>query len=312
MKLDPSSYPSLIWFSHVAHHGSFTKAADHLGITRAALSQHVKSLEQLLGVRLLNRTTRSMSLTEEGRKLLEVLTPALDSIERVVTDLQEAHDEPSGMIRINTSRVAANLLLVPVIDQFLQRHPKVKVEIAINDGFTNIISDAMDVGIRLGESLDEGMVAIPVSPVITPAIVASPDYLKRHGYPTTPNELTGHNCLAYRFSTSGAIDRWQFHSPEDDKRVVHFEPDGNAIFNDDDNMIQAALNGVGLMKHLDLCIADQLKAGTLVRVLDPWCKPFPGFYLYVSSRENMPAKIRALINFLTEQRQQLSQLTRTL
>ena len=305
MSLDASLYPSMVWFSHVAQHGSFTKAADQLGITRAALSQHVKSLEQQLGVRLLNRTTRSMSLTEEGQKLLETLIPSLNSIERVVTELREAHDEPSGMIRINTSRVAANLLLVPVIDQFLERYPRVRVEISINDGFSSIISEGMEVGIRLGESLDEGVVAIPISPAITPAIVASSDYLNTHGYPRAPEDLPTHNCLAYRFSSSGAIDHWQFSHVDNLSRSVEFEPIGNAIFNDDENMVEAALNGVGLIKHLDLCVEKYLHEGSLVRVLEEWCQPFPGFYLYVPSREHMPAKIRALIDFLTEQRSQL-------
>ena len=308
MALDSSLYSSMIWFSNVAQHGGFTKAADHLGVTRAALSQHVKSLEEQLGVRLLNRTTRSMSLTEEGQKLLDVLTPSFDSIERVVTELREAHDEPSGMIRINTSRVAANLLLIPVLDQFLEKFPKVRVEVSINDGFSSIISDGMDVGIRLGESLDEGMVAIPISPAITPTIAASPSYLDIYGYPNTPEDLVDHNCLAYRFSSSGAIDRWKFQHSNDRERTLEFEPIGNAIFNDDENMIKAALNGVGLMKHLDLCIEPHLNEGRLVKVLEDWCQSFPGFYLYVSSRENMPAKIRALIDFLLEQRGQFSKL----
>lgn len=308
MALDSSLYSSMIWFSHVAQHGGFTKAADHLGVTRAALSQHVKSLEEQLGVRLLNRTTRSMSLTEEGQKLMDVLTPSFDSIERVVTELREAHDEPSGMIRINTSRVAANLLLIPVLDQFLEKFPKVRVEVSINDGFSSIISDGMDAGIRLGESLDEGMVAIPISPAITPTIAASPSYLDIYGYPNTPEDLVDHNCLAYRFSSSGAIDRWKFQHSNDRERTLEFEPIGNAIFNDDENMIKAALNGVGLMKHLDLCIEPHLNEGRLVKVLEDWSQSFPGFYLYVSSRENMPAKIRALIDFLLEQRGQFSKL----
>lgn len=304
MALDSSLCSSMVWFSQVAQHGGFTKAADHLGVTRAALSQHVKSLEEQLGVRLLNRTTRSMSLTEEGQKLMDVLTPSFDSIERVVTELREAHNEPSGMIRINTSRVAANLLLIPVIDRFLERYPKVRVEVSINDGFSSIISEGMDVGIRLGESLDEGMVAIPISPSITPTIAASPNYLETYGYPKTPEDLVTHNCLAYRFSSSGAIDRWKFKHHSDLERTVEYEPNGNAIFNDDENMIKAAINGVGIMKHLDLCIEQHLHEGRLVKVLSDWCQPFPGFYLYVSSRENMPAKIRALIDFLLEQRDQ--------
>ncbi|MHA3902994.1 LysR family transcriptional regulator [Castellaniella sp. WN] len=300
--MEPSLLPALAWFVRVARHRSFTKAALEMDVSRAALSQHLKALEQRLNVRLLNRTTRNMSLTEEGQRLFDTLRPALAAIERAVAESGEAQAEPAGLIRINTSRIAARLLLEPRLDEFLARHPRVRLELVMDDGFSNIVAEGMDAGIRLGESLAEHMVAVPVTPRLRMAIVGSPAYFERHGLPVTPADLMRHNCLPYRFTSSGAIDRWTFAAPgaRDDSFV--FEPQGNAVFNDVDSMLHATLRGVGLMQHLDLCVAPHLADGSLVRVLEPWCRPFPGFFLYVPSRAQMPAKIRALVDFLVEQR----------
>lgn len=306
MPIEPSLLSSLTWFAHIARHRSFTKAATEMEVTRAALSQHLKGLEERLGVRLLNRTTRDMSLTEEGRRLLDVVQPALTAIERAVSELGEAHEEPSGLIRMNSSRIAARLLIEPYLGEFLARYPKLRLELVMNDGFSNIVADGMDAGLRLGASLDEHMVAVPVTPPIEMAIVGSPAYFARHGLPGTPADLTRHNCLAYRFTSSGTIDRWSFAAPDADEHTVVFEPKGSAVFNDDENMLYAALQGVGLIKYLDVCVREHLADGRLVRVLEPWCRPFPGFYLYVPSRAQMPAKTRALMDFLIERRERLA------
>ncbi len=304
MPIEPSLLPALAWFAHIARHRSFTKAAAEMEVSRAALSQQLKALEQQLNVRLLHRTTRDMSLTEEGQRLFDALQPALASIERAVVELGETHAEPAGLIRVNTSRVAARLLLEPGMGEFLARFPKLRLELVMNDGFSNIVAEGLDAGIRLGESLDEHMVAVPVTPMLEMAIVGSPAYFARHGVPQAPADLMRHNCLAYRFTSSATIDRWSFTSPETQGHTVVFEPQGNAVFNDDDSMLRAALQGVGLVQHIDLCVRHHLASGTLVRVLKPWCKPFPGFYLYVPSRAQMPAKIRALMDFLIAQREQ--------
>lgn len=306
MPIKPSLVASLTWFAHIARHRSFTKAAAELEVTRAALSQHLKNLEQQLNVRLLNRTTRNMSLTDEGQRLLEVLQPALTAVERAVSELGEAHETPSGLIRMNCSRVAARLLIEPHLSDFLARYPKLRLELVLNDGFSNIVADGMDAGIRLGESLDEHMVAVPVTPPVEMAIVGSPAYLDRYGIPESPSDLMQHNCLAYRFTSSGTIDRWTFTAPDADERTVVFEPKGSAVFNDDENMLNAALQGVGLIKHLDLCVRQQIADGRLVRILAPWSRPFPGFYLYIPSRAQMAAKIRALMDFLIDRREQLA------
>lgn len=306
MPLAPSLVSSLTWFAHIARNRSFTKAATEMDVTRAALSQHLKGLEQHLNVRLLNRTTRDMSLTEEGRRLLDVLQPALTAIERAVAELGETQVEPSGLIRMSSSRVAARLLIEPHMSELLARCPKLRLELVMDDGFTNIVAEGLDAGIRLGESLDDGMVAVPVTPPLRYAIVGSPAYFERHGMPEAPADLMRHNCLAYRFTSSGTIDRWSFTSPDAEGRTVVFEPQGNAVFNDDESMLRGALQGVGLVQHIDLCVRQHLAEGTLVRVLAPWCRPFPGFFLYVPSRAQMPAKIRALMDFLGEKREQLA------
>lgn len=310
MPIEASLVSSLTWFAHIARHRSFTKAAMEMEVTRAALSQHLKGLEQHLNVRLLNRTTRDMSLTEEGQRLLDVLQPALTAIERAVADIGEAHLEPMGLIRMNSSRVAARLLIEPHMGSFLARHPRLRLELVMDDGFSNIVAEGLDAGIRLGESLDEHMVAVPITPPLEMAIVGSPAYFKRYGMPETPADLMKHNCLAYRFTSSGTIDRWSFTSPDETNRTVVFEPQGNAVFNDDDSMLRAAVQGVGLVQHIDLCVRRHLADGSLVRVLAAWCPPFPGFYLYVPSRSQMPAKTRALMGFLVEQRELLMQLDR--
>lgn len=305
MAIEPSLLASLTWFAHIARHRSFTKAARELEVTRAALSQHLKGLEQQLNVRLLNRTTREMSLTEEGQRLLNVLQPALTAVERAVAELGETHTEPSGLIRMNSSRVAARLLVEPHMGEFLARYPRLRLELVMDDGFSNIVAEGLDAGIRLGESLDEHMVAVPITPPLEMAIVGSPAYFDRHGLPETPADLMQHNCLAYRFTSSGTIDRWSFTSPDAEAHTVVFNPQGNAVFNDDDSMLRAALQGVGLVQHIDLCVRQHLDSGALVRALAPWCRPFPGFYLYVPSRAQLPAKTRVLMDFLIEKRRLL-------
>lgn len=302
MSINPSLLPALAWFVHIARHRSFTKAATEMEMSRAALSQHLKGLEQQLNVRLIHRTTRDMSLTEEGQRLFEALAPALKMIDVAVTELGEVQSAPSGLIRVNASRIAARTLLEPHLGEFLARFPGLRLEMVLNDGFANIIADGADVGIRLGESLDEHMVAVPITPRIEMAVVGSPAYFKRYGIPQTPNELSHHNCLAYRFTSSGTLDRWSFTTPNGDCHTQVFEPRGSVVFNDDESMLKAAIQGVGLIKYLDICVREQLASGELVRVLQPWCQSFPGFYLYAPTRAQMPAKVRALIDFLAEKR----------
>lgn len=300
--MDPSKLPSLAWFAHIAHHGSFTKAAAEMGVSRAALSQNLKTLEEQLNVKLIYRTTREMSLTEEGQRLFDQLRPALGAIEQAVRGVGEANAAPSGILRVNTSRIAARNLVEPHLAEFFTRYPQLRLELVMDDGFSNIIADGCDAGIRMGESLAANVVAVPISPMLEMAVVAAPEYFKRHGVPATPADLAKHDCVAYRHTSSGAIFRWEFSSPGANGHSFVVEPQGTLITNDDDSMIRAALQGAGLVQHVDIAVRRQLSDGSLVRVLREWCKPFAGFYLYVPSRDRMPPKVRAFRDFLIEKR----------
>lgn len=304
--MDPTLLPSLAWFALIAHHRSFTRAAAEMGVSRAALSQNLKALEQRLNAKLLYRTTRDMSLTEEGQRLFDSLRPALGSIELAVRGMSETDAEPAGLLRVNTSRIAAKTFVEPHLGEFLARHPQLRMELVMDDGLANIVADGCDAGIRLGESLAEHVVAVPITPMLEMAVVGSPDYFKRHGMPKTPADLVKHNCLCYRHTSSGAIFRWEFTSPEVEGHDFVIEPHGTLITNDDDGMVRAALQGVGLVQHMSIAVQRYLQDGSLVRVLQDWCKPFPGFYLYVPSRQQMPAKVRALMDFLVEKRDVLA------
>ncbi len=301
MTLDTSLLPSLVWFARVVRHRSFTKAAAEFDVSRVAVSLHIKSLEEKLQVRLLHRTTRDMSLTDDGLRLWSSIQPALQAIEQAVVQMNDARDEPSGVIRLNSSRVAARTLVEPHLAEFLALYPQLTVEIVLDDGFSNIIADGMDAGIRRGESVAEHMVAVPISPPLGFAVVGSPAYFANHKRPKTPADLAQHNCVRYRFASAGALLHWSFTDPKT-KHDFTVEQQGNTIVNDDLAMLNAAVNGVGLVQHLDLAVQQQLRDGTLVRVLANWCPPMAGFYLYIPTREQMPRKVRALMDFLVAKR----------
>ncbi|NAT16310.1 LysR family transcriptional regulator, partial [Pseudomonas syringae pv. actinidifoliorum] len=289
--MEPSLLPSLALFVHVARHRSFTKAAAELAVSRAALSQSLKALEQRLDVRLLNRTTRDMSLTDEGQRLFDALVPALTNIERGVRNVGQDYDQPAGLLRINTSRLAAKILVEPYIPEFLDRYKQLRLEMVMDDGMANIIADGCDAGIRLGESLAEHMVAVPITPMLEMVVAGSPSYFAQHSPPRSPADLAQHNCLSYRNITSGSIYQWEFDSPDVLDHAFRIEPRGTLTTNDDEGMIRASLQGLGLIQHLSIALQDYLEAGSLVRVLQPWSKPFAGYYLYVPTREHMTASV---------------------
>ena len=301
--MNPSLLPSLAWFAHIARHRSFSRAAEAMGVSRAALSQNLKALERELGVRLLHRTTRHMSLTEAGQQLFDILQPRLSEIEHAVRNLGDALDMPSGLIRINTSRLAAKALIEPHLAEFHARYPKVALELVMADGLSNIIVDGCDAGIRLGQTLAEHVVAIPISPPLSMAVVGSPTYFERHGIPKTPADLAEHECINYRFVGSGALHDWDFNEPGENGRHFTQAVTGPLTANDDGCMTRAALQGLGLMQTVDIAVRQPLADGRLVRVLSDWAHHHAGFYLYVPSREQMPAKMRALIDFLVEKRE---------
>ncbi|MFV7997728.1 LysR substrate-binding domain-containing protein, partial [Escherichia coli] len=223
-------------------------------------------------------------------------------IDDALKDVGDTQLEPTGLLRINSSRVAARMLVEPHIGEFLTRYPKTKIELIMDDGLSNIIADGCDVGIRLEQGLDEHMTAIPVSPLIKLVTVASPDYLKEHGIPETPQELSNHNCLRLRHKSSGALSAWEFSNVVGGNEEFEIEVSGKYISNDDESMIRMALNGTGIIQHLDFAIAEHINAGKLQPILEDWAVSFPGFYIYVSSRVRMPSKVRAFIDFMVEKR----------
>lgn len=299
--MDRTLLPAVAAFAEVAATKSFTKAAVRLGVSPSALSQTIRALEDRLAVRLLNRSTRSVSPTEAGRLFLERAAPGLAMIAEAAQVAGEARERPTGEVRINTSRLAARLFVEPHVGEFRRRFPDVRLEIVIDEGFGDIVREGCDAGIRLRERVVESMIAVPISAPMRMAVVASPTYLATRSAPETPFDLVRHDCIGYRPRDGGGLYRWDFTDPADGHAFT-IEPVGGYVTGDDEAMVSAALQGAGLAMHMEVAVARPLATGALVRVLDDWCPPFDGFDLYLPSRDHMPAKLRALVDFLVEKR----------
>ncbi|PZQ60842.1 MAG: LysR family transcriptional regulator [Sphingomonas taxi] len=272
---------SLAMFLAVAEERSFTRAAAKLGISQSALSHSMRRLEAKLGLRLLTRTTRSVSPTEAGERLIDTLRPAFDEIDDKLASLTELRDRPAGTVRITSSAHAARAVLWPVVERLTAGNPDVNVEISVDGGLVDIVSHRFDAGVRLGERLDQDMIAVPISPRLRMAAFAAPDYLERHGTPQTPYDLARHNCIGLRMATSGGLYAWEF---ERDGKELKVKTEGQLIFNDADMIVAAALAGRGIAFTIEGHVARHFADGSLVRVLEDWCEPFDGYYLYYPSR----------------------------
>lgn len=268
-------------FLAVAEERSFTRAAAKLGISQSALSHSMRRLEAKLGLRLLTRTTRSVSPTEAGERLIDTLRPAFDEIDDKLASLTELRDRPAGTVRITSSAHAARAVLWPVVERLTAGNPDVNVEISVDGGLVDIVSHRFDAGVRLGERLDQDMIAVPISPRLRMAAFAAPDYLERHGTPQTPYDLARHNCIGLRMATSGGLYAWEF---ERDGKELKVKTEGQLIFNDADMIVAAALAGRGIAFTIEGHVARHFADGSLVRVLEDWCEPFDGYYLYYPSR----------------------------
>jgi DNA-binding transcriptional LysR family regulator len=277
----------------VAAHRSFRGAGKELSIAPSAVSHAVSSLEESLGVRLLARTTRSVSPTEEGKLLLERLAPALEEIEIALEDTLAARGRPAGNLRITAPRFASDLLIALRLGDFLNAYPDITLEIANEDGFSDIVEEGFDAGIRLVESLEADMIAVKVSPDIRTVIAGSPAYFEKNPKPLHPRDLVHHRCIKRRF-TNGAIYRWEF---EKDGRELIVAVDGPLIVTEDRLAVLAALNGAGLAYLFDMRVEEELAEGRLIRVLEDWCPPYPGFYIYYPSRRQMRPALRAFLDF---------------
>lgn len=281
-------------FLAVAEERSFRRAAVRLNLMPSTLSHALRALETRLGVRLLNRTTRTVGLTEAGDILLRKISPAFASIAMAVEDINEFRDRPHGTVRLSVPHLVARTIIAPILAPFLAAYHDVALEVIANDAFVDIVKEGFDAGIRLGESLDQDMTAVPVSPAFATAIVASPDYLARHGTPRSPQDLQAHQCIRHR-QASGAIYRWEL---ERGGQTSIVQVDGRLVVDTVDLTVSAALDGIGLAFVPDVTVTSQLASGQLVRVLVDWSPPFPGFYLYHSGRRQTSAALRALIAML--------------
>ncbi len=267
-------------FLVVAEERSFTRAAAKLGLSQSALSHSMRRLEARLGLRLLTRTTRSVAPTEAGERLIDTLRPALEEIDAKIALLTELRARPAGNIRITTSEHAARTILWPVVDRLAGEYPDINIELNIESGFTDIVAERFDAGVRLGERLEQDMIAMRIGPTLRMATVGSPDYFARRGIPKVPPDLAQHSCINLRM-VSGSIYSWEY---EKDGRELNIKVEGQLVLNDVDLIVAAARAGHGLIHLVEDRVLALIEDGSLVRVLDDWCDPFDGYYLYYPSR----------------------------
>lgn len=283
-------------FAAVATHRSFRRAARELGLSPSALSHSLRGLETRMGVRLLHRTTRSVSPTEAGAALLARLGPALSDISDAMEAASLFRDGLKGTLRINAPRSACRLVLMPFVGRFLALHQGVCLELVSDNALSDMVAGGYDAGIRFGEHLARDMIAVPFGGPQRFALVGAPAYLDRHGTPTTPADLAGHACIRQRFP-GGDLYRWEFERDGQD-RVVGVE--GPLILTDQDMMVQAAIDGIGLTFVFEGYAVDALGDGRLVRLMPDWCPTFPGFFLYYAGHRQMPPILRAFIDLLKQ------------
>lgn len=289
------NFNDLAAFAMVAKERSFTKAGAKLGVSQSALSQTIKALEERLKLRLLTRTTRSVAPTEAGVRLLETIAPRFDEIEAEIAALGELRGKPAGTVRITAGEHAAISALQPALKRFLPDHPDIKVEIIVDYGLVDIVAAGYDAGVRLGEQVAKDMIAVRIGPEMRMAVVGSPAYFKRYGIPDAPQDLASHNCIASRLPTYGGLFPWGL---EKDGREVKVRGDGQLVFNSLALRLNSALDGLGLAYLPEDQTIPHIRAGRLIRVLEDWCPPFPGYHLYYPSRRHVSPALSVLVDVL--------------
>jgi hypothetical protein len=271
-----------LWsFVTVAREGSFTRAAAALGVTQSALSQTIRALEERLEIRLLTRTTRSVSATPAGERLLQAIGNRFDEIEAELDALTELRDKPAGTVRITCGDYVLHSVLLPKLTTLLRAYPDIKLEFDVNYGFRDIVADRFDAGVRLGKTIDKDMIAVPIGPPMRLAVVASPEYFARNGKPKMPQDLMTHHCINQRMQSSGGLYVWDF---ERRGKKMNVRVDGQLIFNTTQPQIDAALAGLGITLLPEDELSSFLEDGRLARVLEDWCPKFDGYHLYYPSR----------------------------
>jgi DNA-binding transcriptional LysR family regulator len=283
-------------FAVVADERSFTKAALKLGVSRSAISHSIRTLEERLGLRLLARTTRSVAPTDAGERLLAQLRPSLDGIASAITDVGRLRAKPTGTVRLVASPMAVAAIVWPKIAKFARDYPDVVLDISTEgDSRPDLVAEHFEAGIHLGEFVQRDMVAVKVSGLQRAAIVAAPAYFDSHPKPKTPRDLTAHRCMRHRMSAHGSVYRWEF---EKRGKPVTVSVSGPLVFTDPEFTLRAALDGLGLAYMFEEHVTDYLSRGQLVRVLEDWCPPFDGYFLYYPSRRHQPPALQALVEAL--------------
>ncbi|KAA5842425.1 LysR family transcriptional regulator [Pseudomonas chlororaphis] len=281
------SYDLLAIFAAVAQERSFTRAAARLGMSQPALSRAMRQLEERLGVRLLARTTRSVSPTEAGEHLLRVVSPRFAEINDELALLSKFRDKPAGKLRITAGEHSAITVLQPALEKLLPEHPDLNIEIIVDYGLTDIVAEGFDAGVRLGEQVAKDMIAVRIGPDMRMAVVGSPEYFARYPKPKVPSDLMQHNCINLRMPTYGGIFSWEF---EKKGQALKVRVEGQLVFNNIAMRLDAALKGLGLAYMPEDLVLAHVEQGRLIRVLADWCEPFSGYHLYYPSRrQSSPA-----------------------
>lgn len=289
---NPSTADLSIFLS-IAQHLNFSRAAVDMGLTPSALSHSLRALENRLGVRLFNRTTRSVALTEAGERLYARLKPAFRDIEDALEDLNHFRDKPSGNLRITSGRQACELVLLPIASEFLQAFPDIRLEVVESDALLDIVAAGFDAGVRFGNRLEADMVSLPIGPNLRSVVVGSPAFFQRHPAPQKPEDLHALPCIRHRFP-SGSMYRWEFERGGIEQEI---EVSGPLTLGDVSLMVGPALQGLGLAYVFEDMVSEHLAAGRLVQVLADWCPYYPGLHLYYPSRRHVPAPLKAFIDF---------------
>lgn len=277
------NYNELAAFVAVARELSFTRAAARLGVSQSALSQTIRGVEERLRLRLLTRTTRSVALTEAGRRLFDTLAPRFEDIAQEIASLSQFRDKPAGIIRVNAGEHSAITVLQPALRKILPDNPDIRVEIFVDYGLTDIVAAGFDAGVRLGDQVAKDMIAVRIGPDLRMAVVGSPDYFARHPLPRTPRDLTAHNCIGIRLPTYGGVFPWDLGK---DGHDVNVRIEGQLVFNNIGLRLNSALDGLGLAYMPEDQVSRHVEEGRLARVLEDWCQPFPGYHLYYPSRRH--------------------------
>jgi DNA-binding transcriptional LysR family regulator len=289
------NFNDLMAFLAVARERSFTRAAAQLGVSQSALSHAIRGLESRLGVRLLTRTTRSVSTTEAGERLFQSLAPRFEQIDAELAAIVELRDAPSGTIRITATDHPIDTVIWPKLSRLLPDYPDIKVEFSVDYGLRDIVADRFDIGVRFGDQVAKDMIAVRISPDIKMAIVASPDYLARHKAPKSPQDLLEHNCITLRLTTSGGIYAWELSKGGHELQV---RVNGQLTFNATPQMLNAALRGAGLAFLPEDLALPLIRAGHLKSVLKDWCPVFPGYHAYYPSRRQSSRALGLVIDTL--------------